>query len=81
MSAAPAKRGPCQFARVAPDKTGRVVMRRDAAWPCAYEFGELPPMPTSVRRGLNGFTWPPHKSSVTREDCAECPCWKARDQS
>lgn len=70
------KRGPCQFARIEPDKAGRVVMRADAAWPCMFPV-EAPVFPASITDAY-GYTWPPRRTHVTRESCAACPCWTAR---
>ncbi len=70
-------RSACEFADITPDARGRVVMRAHAVWRCKWPEPELPRLPASVTRAY-GFSWPPTRAWVGRDECAGCPCWQAR---
>ena len=44
---------------------------------CTIEI-PMPTLPISVTKAY-GFNWPPSKSYVGKEDCAECPLFCAND--
>ncbi|MER9680815.1 hypothetical protein NKJ23_15985 [Mesorhizobium sp. M0184] len=73
------KRGPCKFAGIQPDRAGKIVMRSFSVWPCSAPLPELPALPASITNSY-GYTWPPRRTYVDREACAECPCWAAREE-
>ncbi|MGX7874414.1 hypothetical protein ACVDG5_018130 [Mesorhizobium sp. ORM6] len=72
------KRGPCQYAEIQPNRAGKIVMRANAVWPCTAPLADLPPLPASITKSY-GYNWPPRRAYVDRDDCAECPCWTARE--
>lgn len=54
------------------------TVRKDRAYRCLYEV-ETPRFPISVTESV-GFLWPLRKTSVTKEMCAACPCFKSDDR-
>lgn len=69
----------CEFAEVTPDKSGRLTMRKDVMYSCLFPVPE-PVLPASITE-FYGFRWPPLRRRICKEDCAGCPCWKAREAS
>ncbi|TGT90883.1 MULTISPECIES: hypothetical protein [unclassified Mesorhizobium] len=78
ISGAEKKRGPCQYAEIQPNRAGKIVMRADAVWPCSAPLPDLPALPVSITKSY-GYNWPPRRTYVDRDDCADCPCWTPRE--
>lgn len=71
-------RKPCAHANITPDKLGRVIMRKDAAYKCRYPVPDIV-LPLSITRSY-GFNWPPIKNPPAFKDmCEACPCWTPRE--
>lgn len=67
----------CRWLDVAPNRTGVRVHRGSECHRCGYPEPELPPLPASVTRYF-AFNWPPPRTYVSKEMCAECPVREER---
>jgi hypothetical protein len=78
MTKVPASRcGNCRFLRVAPDRSGRRVVRKANAYSCTFPLPEMPALPESLTRahGFRPYT-KQGRSSMTPDDGANCPTWE-----
>lgn len=69
----------CRHLRVAPNAAGRIVVRKDKAYPCDAPIPPMPVLPDSVT-SVYGFRWPYSGPRYMRgNDGATCPTWEARN--
>ncbi|MGZ2374941.1 hypothetical protein ACVI3U_002844 [Sinorhizobium medicae] len=68
-------RKPCKFVDIKPDARGRIVMRKDYAYPCAAPLPDVA-LPTSITASDGRRAAGRH---ITKDDCAACPCWTPRE--
>jgi hypothetical protein len=68
----------CLLLKVAPDKSGRIVPRKNKVYRCsAAENPPMPRLPASVT-GEYGFRWPPSSRWMGADDGVDCPGWVER---
>lgn len=53
------------------------VARKNYAYKCNW-LGEVPDLPASVTKSYD-FKWPPPRRFITKDDCAACPCFAAKE--
>ena len=66
----------CRWLDVAPDKSGKVVVRSAKAYQCKVEV-PMPVLPASITNAY-GFSWPPAKTRMSRNDGQNCPYFALR---
>ena len=69
----------CKWFGVQPDSRGRIVVRRNAVWPCKAPEPEQPRIPSSMTKA-HGWRWPPSRSYMQGSDGADCPTYAHRDK-
>jgi hypothetical protein len=61
----------CKWLRVAPDKAGRRIPRKDKCYFCEAPLPE-PALPLSVTT-YHGWRWPPPRNFMSPDDGEDCP--------
>ena len=66
----------CKHLRVAPDARGRIVVRKDNAYPCDVPLPVVL-LPDSVTSSYR-FRWPPARFYMAGDKGTLCPTWEPR---
>jgi hypothetical protein len=69
--------GTCKHLKVDPSPSGRIIIRAGDVWPCIAPDPEEPKIPASMLKRY-GWSWPPSRCYMQRDDGEGCATYEPR---
>jgi hypothetical protein len=70
----------CKWYGVLPDANGRIVVRKDAVWPCKAPEPDAPRVPSSMSKAYD-WKWPPTRRHMQGNEGTDCPTYAYRQKA